>query len=129
MTSRHRPMPIFSSFGVYLPQNFLQIPAGVAPRIRGDLLGRAGGHDPAAQISAFGAQVDDMVGGLDNVKVVFDHHHRIAARHQTLEHFQQAMDIREVETGGGFVQDVEGFAGGTFAQLTGEFDPLGFASR
>src|SRR5204863_9909219 len=46
--------------------------AGVACGDAGDLLGGAGGDDLAAGGAALGAEVDDPVGGLDDVEVVLD---------------------------------------------------------
>ena len=46
--------------------------AGVGARVGCDLFGGAGGDDFAAAFAAFGAEVDDPVGGLDDVEVVLD---------------------------------------------------------
>src|SRR3546814_18989689 len=73
--------------------------------------------DLAALDSAFGAKVDDPVGGLADVEVMLDHHHGIALFHQRVEHLQQLADVFEVEAGGGFVEYVEGVSGGTAADL------------
>ena len=53
--------------------------AGVARRDLRDLLGRAGRDDLAAGRAALGAEVDDPVGGLDDVEVVLDDEHGVAA--------------------------------------------------
>jgi len=45
---------------------------GVGVAVLGDLFGGAGGDDGAAVFAAFGAEVDDPIGGLDDVGVVFD---------------------------------------------------------
>ena len=52
-----------------------------------DLLGRSLRHDLAAFVAAFGAEVDDVVGGFDDVEVVFDHQHRVAVVDQAVEAF------------------------------------------
>ena len=44
----------------------------MAARGAGDGLGRALGDDAAAALAALGAQVNDPVGGLDDVEVVLD---------------------------------------------------------
>src|ERR1700730_10553538 len=46
--------------------------AGVAFRVGGDFFWGAGGYDLAAAGAAFGAHVDDPVGGFDDVEVVLD---------------------------------------------------------
>ena len=44
-----------------------EILAGVARLARGDIFRGAGGDDMAASIAAFGAEIDDPVGGLDDL--------------------------------------------------------------
>ena len=44
----------------------------------GDRFGCAGHENLAALIAAFGAQVDDPIGGFDDVEIVFDDDHGIA---------------------------------------------------
>lgn len=42
------------------------------------VFGRAGGDEGAAFVAAFGAEVDDVVGGFDDIQVVFDDEERAA---------------------------------------------------
>src|SRR5579862_7849707 len=46
-----------------------QVLAGVAGVDRGDFFGGAGGDDVAAAVTAFGSQIDQPVGGLDDFEV------------------------------------------------------------
>ena len=46
--------------------------AGVACGVGGDVFGGSGGYDLASSAAAFGAHVDDPVGGFDDVQVVLD---------------------------------------------------------
>src|SRR3546814_12299184 len=85
--------------------------------------------DLAAFDAAFGAKVDHPVGGLDDVAVVLDHHHRVALLDQRVEHFQQFADVVEMEAGGGLVEDVARVAGGPPAEFLGELDALRLAAR
>ena len=59
---------------------------GVARRRLRDVLGRALGDDAAAAGAALGAEVDDPVGGLDDVEVVLDHDHGVAVVAQPVQH-------------------------------------------
>jgi len=59
--------------------------SGVAGGVGDELLRRAFGDDAAAGVAAFGAQVDYLVGGLDEVEVVLDDHGGVAAIDQVVE--------------------------------------------
>ncbi len=85
--------------------------AGVGQLAAGDFLGGAGGDDLAAGGAAFGAQVDDPVGGLDDVEVVLDDDQRAAAVDELAEGDQELADVVEVQAGGGLVEDVQDAAG------------------
>ena len=57
--------------------------------------------DLAAGRPAFGADVDDVVGDLDHVEVVFDDDHRIAAVDEFVEHIEQQAEQVGNNKGGG----------------------------
>ena len=61
----------------------------------------AGDHDFNPADPAFRAQVDDPVGGLDDVEVVFDNDNGVAVVAQAVQHGQQLRDIVEMQAGGG----------------------------
>src|SRR5437879_4793406 len=60
------------------PEHRSEMSAGEAPRGLGHELRRPCDDDPAAAIAAFRAEIDDPVGGLDHVEVVFDHDDGVA---------------------------------------------------
>ena len=97
-------------------------------RMRGDVFGRADGHEVAAFFARLGAHVDHPVGRLDDVQVVLDDHHRVAQIDQAIEHVQQLGQVVEVQPGGGLVQEVEGPSGVGAGELGGQFHPLGLAA-
>src|SRR6202035_706061 len=107
-------------------QERAEVRPGVAGLDGGDLLGGAGGDDVAAAGAAVGAEVDDVVGGLDDVEVVLDDDDGVPAVHQAAQHAEQLADVLEVQAGGGLVQHVDGPAGGPALQFGRELDPLGF---
>ena len=80
--------------------------------VGGDLFGGAGGDDLAAGVAAFGAHVDDPVGGLDDVQIVLDDEEGAAAFDELAEGAKEFGYVIEVEAGGGLVEDVEGAAAG-----------------
>src|SRR5690349_7773389 len=54
----------------------------VTPRRLDDILRRTPRNDLSAAVAALGAEVDDPVGGLDDLQIVLDHHHRVSLRDQ-----------------------------------------------
>ena len=99
------------------------------PAVARDLLGRALGDDPAAPVAALRTEVDDPVGGLDDVEVVLDDEDRVAAVDQPVEDLEQLLDVGEVEPGRRLVEDVERPAGRPPRQLGRQLDPLRLAAR
>ena len=71
-----------------------------------DLLRGSLGHDETAGIAGFRAEVDDPVGGLDDVQVMFHSDHGIAEIDEAVEHVEQLLNVVEVEAGGRLVKDV-----------------------
>ncbi len=116
--------------------------SGVGARVGGNLFGCPGGNDLTAAAAAFGAHVDDPVGGFDDVEVVLDDEEGTATFDEFAEGCEELGYIVEVEAGGGLVEDVEGaaagFSGGVVraacgdascgGKVGGELDALGLAA-
>ena len=62
-------------------------------------------------------EVDDPVGGLDDVEVVLDDEHRVALVDQAGQDREQAAHVLEVEAGRRLVEQVDGVAGRALGQL------------
>ena len=99
--------------------------------------GAALGDDLAAVVSAFGAKVENPVGGGDDVQVVFNDQQAVAGGDELAQHGAQAGDVRFVQADGGFVQNVQRAAfalrcaatgGRAFGQFCDELDALRFAA-
>src|SRR5215204_4546779 len=102
--------------------------AGVGLADARDLFGGAAGDDAAAADAALGAEVYDVVGGLDHVEVVLDDDDRVAEGGEALEHVEQLVHVGEVEAGRRLVEDVDGAPRGALRQLAGELDALRLAA-
>ena len=72
--------------------------------MRHHLRRRALAHQLAAGVAAFGAQVEDPVGGADDVEVVLDHHQRVPRLEQLAERAQELGDVVEVQPRGRLVE-------------------------
>ena len=82
------------------------------------------GYNLATGIAAFGAEVDDVVGYLYDVKVVLDDNYGVAFVDESVEHLVENANILKVESGGRLVEYVEGAAGVALGELGGQFYPL-----
>src|SRR5579885_1764252 len=85
----------------------------VTPLRLHNVLRRAGRDDLAAAVAAFGAEVDDPVGGLDHLQIVLDDDDGVAALDQFVQHVEQLCHVVKMQPGGRLVEDVERTAGGT----------------
>jgi len=50
--------------------------------------GRPAASDLAAVVAAFRAEIDDLVGGLDDLQIMLDHRHRVALVVKLSQHFE-----------------------------------------
>ena len=65
-------------------------------------------NNPSPIASPFRPQIDHPVRRRDDVQVVFDHRHGVAAVQRGLEHRQQFFHVGVAEAVSGFVEDVKG---------------------
>src|ERR1035441_3621470 len=105
-----------------------QVSAGVAGLAPGDGFGRPLGYDLAAGITAFRPEINDPIGSLDDIQVVFDDNEGVAGSPQFEQDFEQLGDIVELEAGGGLIQNIERAPGLFATQLGAELDALGLAA-
>ena len=86
-------------------------------------------NDLTATDSSFRTHVDHPVRCLDDIKIVLNQDDRVPNIHQTLNHFQQFVQIFKVQTGRGLVQQVQRTPGVRPRKFRGQLDPLGLTSR
>lgn len=84
-------------------------------------IGRSSFEQDSSAAAPFGAEVDDSVGAPDDVEVVLDDDDGAALIDEALDDAEETVDIRHVQTRGGFVHDVD--ASGA-VQVGGEFQAL-----
>ena len=94
-----------------------------------DLARRAHRDDVSAGFPAAWSQIDQPVGGGDHIKLVLDHHDRVSQANQLLEDHEQALDVGEMQARRRFVEDVQHATASGPAELGGQLDALGFATR
>ncbi len=109
------------AFDFFFPPSAFPFPLGqFVPACRGD--------DVAAVVAGFGPDVDDPIGGLDDVEIVLDDDDRVAQIDQAIEHVEQLGDIVEVQAGRRFVEQIERVAGIGPGEFGGQLHALRFAA-
>ena len=104
-----------------------EIFAGDGVWVRGDFVDGAGGEEMAAEFAGAGAEVEEMVGGADDVGVVLDDEDGVAEVAEVFHDADELGGVAGVEADAGLVEDVER-ADETGAERGGELDALGFAA-
>src|SRR6516162_3822263 len=90
--------------------------------------GRSGGHDASTRRAALRTEIDNVVGGLDDVQVVLDDNDCVSLVDELGENVEQLAGVLEVQAGGRLIQDVQSATRATLGQLLRELDPLSFAA-
>src|SRR5205823_13114990 len=93
---------------------------------RGDLLRRTGPDEIAASFATFRSQIDNPVGALDHLEIVFNNNHRITRVAQLHQHLKQFLNVGELQSCRRLIENVKGAPGCLFSKLCGEFYALGF---
>src|ERR1019366_4061922 len=88
-----------------LGENTTEKASGVRVFVAGDLLRRALPYNAPTALAAFRAEVDDPIGFGNEVQVMLDDNHRMAAIHHPLKPLYQPLDVRHVQADGWFFED------------------------
>ena len=105
-----------------------QILSGVALLAGGDLLRRAARDQCAARAAALWAEVDQMVGDLDDVEIVLDDKDGVPRVDELLQHFDELVDVRHMQSGRWLVEDIERPAGRPLGELGRQLHALRLAA-
>ena len=102
----------------------------VAVRARDSLPGSPSNTMRPPCLAGLGPELDHPVGARDDVGVVLDDDQRVPAGHESLEHAQQPLDVRQVQARRGLVEHVHGgLVGAAGRELGRELEPLRLAAR
>jgi hypothetical protein len=92
------------------------------------ILGRAEEDDLAAALARTRTHVEEAIGFEHDLRIVLDHHERIARVAQALHHVDHAAHVARMQADGGLVEDEERIDE-RGAERRGEVDALHFAAR
>ena len=104
-----------------------QVVRGEGGLARQQLVVGAGEDHLAAVLAGAGAQVDDVVALLDDLRVVLHHHHGVVVGAQPVEDLHQPVAVPRMQADGGLVQHVQRVHQGR-ADGGGEVHPLQLAA-
>ena len=85
-------------------------------------------HDLATTVATLGPEIDDPVGALNHLQVVFDNNHRVTGIAQLHQYLQQFLDIGKVQSGRRLIENVYSAPGRFLCELRREFHALRFSS-
>lgn len=88
---------------------FFQSLAGIGAFLFEDIPGNSGEYKLSTPVSALRTDVDAVVGIGDDIEIMLDDQDGIAFLHETVEDDEEFLDIGEMETGRGLIEDVDGF--------------------
>ena len=82
----------------------------------------------AAALAGAGAEVENAVGLQHDLRIVLDHHQRVAGVAQPLHHADDALHVARMQADGGLIEH-EQRVDERRAERRGEIDPLHLAAR
>lgn len=110
-------------------QFFCEVARGVAAAGGDERFGGAGKDEVSTAGTAFGTEIDDVVGRFYDIKIMFNHNQCVTALDQGVEGREEAVDVVEVKSRGGFVEDEECGDGTLLREVVGQFHALVLAAR
>ncbi len=121
----HKPRTGFRAFcspagsfcALFLLQQLFQVLPGKGSLAISYFLRSAAADDRSAAVTAFGAQVDDIIRCLNDIQVVLDHDNGIACVHKLLQYLNELFHIIGVQAGGCLIQDIPRLAGEPASKL------------
>ena len=105
-----------------------QVGPGLRRWVSCDLFRGPCSHEVPSGLAALRSEIDDVVGALDHLGVVFDDDDAVPGADQVLEGREQDRDVAGVESHGGLVEDEQRIADLFQPEVAGELDPLGLAA-
>ena len=114
---------------VLMLKKWLEITSRMGMLERSDLFWRSRSDDLAAGIAGFGADVDDVIRGFDDVEIVFNDDDGVAEIGESVENGDELIHVIGMEACGWFVENKERFGSRGFGDFFGEFHSLCFAAR
>ena len=88
-------------------QLFPEENSGLGTGVFRQFFGRPLGNNCAAMRAGFGAEIYDVIRGLDDIQVVFNYDQSVASTHKLMKKTQERGDIIEMQASCRFVEDQE----------------------
>ena len=73
-------------------------------------------HNLTAVVTTFRPQINQPVCGFNHFQIVLDHQYGMTFVHQTVQNFEQSCHVVNVQSGGGFIKNIERGTTGTSSE-------------
>jgi len=94
----------------------------------GNFLRCAGNNEVSPFVAAVRPQINDMVGALDDIHIMFNDNYRVASLYEGIQGSHKALDVMEMQSRGRFVKDEQGGFLSLLTDEIGQFDALVFTT-
>ena len=96
---------------------------------REDLVTRTCKNQITSLVATLRSDVDDGVRIGDDVEIMLDDEYRVPFLYETIEDIEELLHIREVESRGWLIEDIEGLACRSLGEVERELDTLRLTTR
>ena len=102
---------------------------GVGDRACSDLFRCTLRYDCSATVTAFRANINDIICCLDHIQIMLNDHNCISSFGKTAQNLDQLVHIRKMKACRGFIQNIYGLPGASFTEFRGKLVTLSLSSR
>src|SRR4051812_40200274 len=89
---------------------------------------RSGGDEISSALPAFGTEINQPVGGFNDIEIMLNDHDGVSCVDEPLQHRQKFLDVVKMQSRGRFVENIEGLSGSSPGKFSRELDALCFSS-
>ena len=93
-----------------------------------DIFRRPRSDDRTTSVTAFRAQINEIISCFDDIEIMFNDNDRISAIDEELQDIHQLVDIRRMQPRRRFVEDIQRAPGTSLGKLCRQFYPLCFSA-
>jgi hypothetical protein len=94
----------------------------------GNVFRAARGKNLTAFFATLRTEIYEPVGSFNDIEIVLDDDDGVALVAESMQYDQQLLNVMKVQTGGGFIENIEGAASAALGEFPRQFDALRLAA-